>query len=150
MNSSFSLFCKYRLVNKGGGVLIAVRDHLLASAVDIETDIEIMWVQLKILQENFVIGVCYRSPNFDCSFVPRLNNCLEKLFSVQSNCIIILSGDFSFPRFDWVSDSINPSRKNKQERRPFLNAMSAFVILPNYQRTNPRRSNLGYICYYPR
>lgn len=120
MNSCFSLFRKYRLINKGGGVLIAVRDHLLASAIDIETDIVIMWVQLKILQKNFVIGLCYRSPNFDCSFVSRLKDCLEKLFSVQSKCTIILFGELSFPGFDWVSDSINPSRKTSKKAVHFL------------------------------
>ncbi|XP_032440498.1 uncharacterized protein LOC116733782 [Xiphophorus hellerii] len=87
---------------KGGGVFLYVQDHIEArSRPDLmNPQIEIIWVEMKLLDKPVLLGCCYRSPK---SKPPNLNQIHEMMTRVSGeNKDIFLMGDFNI---DWFSDS---------------------------------------------
>jgi len=58
----FVLFRQDRVVSKGGGVLLYIRDSLVASATKLENDFpEQVWCNLRYNgHRELLLGVCYR------------------------------------------------------------------------------------------
>ena len=92
--------CKQR----GGGVLLLVKEHLNAELRDDLYDNnspECVWCNIEVNKINILVGVCYRPPNTD-------QKCIEALISIinkasKHRCLIL--GDFNFPDLDWSDDS---------------------------------------------
>ena len=109
----------------GGGVMIAVKQHLVVNQVDFDCEAEIAWgkVSLRGYKDMF-IGSFYRQPkgpvSHELSKLDALNASLHHIQPLNRNNdkTIILSGDFNAGDIDWndnmvPSGSSNPTVCNK-------------------------------------
>ena len=96
--------------SKGGGVLILVRNDMVASCVpELDTDTELLWVKLQIVNTKPVyIGVFYRQPKLGAEPLKMLQDSLSKI-DLTKNPSIWLGGDFNVPDVDWEVLSRKPS-----------------------------------------
>ena len=116
----FNVYRKDRPNKSYGGVLIAVTHDLISSVVtDLDTDCEILWVQIALIGTNSLhIGSFYRPPNSDMTALDNLNLSLERL-THRTNGNIWLGGDFNAPNIDWSSMEVSPmagGRRQEQQR----------------------------------
>jgi len=98
--NGYQLFrCDRSSPNKGGGVLLYVRDSLKPAEYCVHTKFnDTVFCQLR----DLLIGVCYRSENY--AIVGDYNNSkLYDLFNEVSNKQLLLMGDFNFADVDWNS-----------------------------------------------
>ena len=108
----YTLFRKDRereVEQKGGGVLLYIRENLVAMEL-LEwrrKECEAVWVEVKGENGTAVcIGVCYRSPTASAQENEML---LEVINNVAKSKVLLLVGDFNYPMIDWVmQDSAGP------------------------------------------
>lgn len=112
--SNYTVFRKDRIGkgNSRGGVLIAVRNDVIATHVeDLDVETEVIWIKLQMVNIKPVyIGVFYRQPKLGAEPLRRLQESLSKI-DRSKNPTIWLGGDFNVPDVDW---SI-PTRKLPSE-----------------------------------
>ena len=65
--AGFNIFCRDRHIQRGSGVLLAVRNHLTCSGqFDVEIEVEMLALAISLTHKNrVVVAVFYRSPNSD-------------------------------------------------------------------------------------
>ena len=80
----------------GGGVAIYVSTRFHVSRrFDLEVaDLELLWCEIRLLNNKFLFGVCYRPPNSPVSFWDKLQESLD-LARNSGVSNIILSGDLN-------------------------------------------------------
>lgn len=71
LDPSFVAFRKVCLCKKGGGALVAVECLLRSFAINIVSDLEMLFVDVKMTDMNLVIDLCYRPPDFGSDFVSK-------------------------------------------------------------------------------
>ena len=93
---SYSVFRRDRN-RHGGGVMMLVRDHIpVTRRLDLETDCEILWLQLAARGcEAFLFGVYYRPPGNSVEALEHLSNLCS------CNLPLVICGDFNVPNIDW-------------------------------------------------
>lgn len=69
IHSDFNIHRKDIPLSRGGGVLVAIHKCFSSVAVELESDIEICFVRVKITFFHALIGVCCRPPNTDAVFI---------------------------------------------------------------------------------
>ena len=91
----------------GGGVMFidkegipAVRRH------NLETDCELLWVELSFTSTNVLVGVFYNPPNSNIDSITNLEHSLSFLHS-SNPPVVTLCGDFNLPGITW--NMINPT-----------------------------------------
>jgi hypothetical protein len=67
--------------------------------LDLENcEFELLFVEFKIFNTNFVCAVCYRPPNYcaimNSAFLTHLQNCLDRI-RLMPNTFVVLHGDFN-------------------------------------------------------
>jgi exonuclease III len=91
----------YEIINrKDGGVLIAVKNTILASPVnDLDTGCEIVWARIEIAnQKRLYIGSFYRTPSKDDpEIINQLHESVSKLTCKKDDVLpnVIINGDFN-------------------------------------------------------
>ena len=111
-NSDYDIFRRDRdssnsTKKDGGGVLLAVDSHLASlRRLDLETDIEILWVEIKLdASRSVFLGTAYLPPDSDLSVVSNFDASVEKVRSVAKlNDSIIILGDFNMSDAAWSHD----------------------------------------------
>jgi hypothetical protein len=91
----------------GGGVLIAVKDTYIATAVpELHTDCEIVWCKLELVGHKAVYLSCYYNPktNNDAS-IQEFGTSMERAARIN-NAFIIGAGDFNLPGWNWKENSL--------------------------------------------
>jgi hypothetical protein len=83
----------------GGIALYLSSDIAFKRRTDLEIfELELLFVEFKIRNINFVCGVCYRPPNYsvhlNSEFINHLQNCLDKI-RLSQNTFVVLLGDFN-------------------------------------------------------
>ena len=99
----YMMFRKDRICNRnrvhGGGVLLYVKDHLIATErkdLDTSSFKESIWCVIKCKKVELLVGVCYREPDSS-----RENDIgLQELMSKAGKMSLILMGDFNY-HIDW-------------------------------------------------
>lgn len=93
-------------MSRGGGVLIAVANHLSSSRVDVHTaiDLDQVWVKIDLREVRIFIGVVYFSP--DQAAIPskiedHLNSVRAVSDIVSTSDINLLFGDYNQPNIVW-------------------------------------------------
>ena len=78
----------------GGRILVAIRNSIPSMRrMDLETDCEVLWVQLSLLQiPNLLIGTFYRPPSSTTMYIAELANSLAQ---IPLTTPVILCGDFN-------------------------------------------------------
>ena len=99
----------------GGGILVLVRDNLtVVRHSDLESDYELLWLELFSGIGPVLFGTFYRSPGSDVS---ALNSLTLSLLSTQSKYPIVLCGDFNLPSINWSTISLTVSSPNVDNLR---------------------------------
>lgn len=111
-NSDYNVFRRDRdlSVSKkkdGGGVLTAVSSKFPSKRrVDLESNIEILWVECKVAKDRKVfIGTVYLPPDSRVSDVVALEESFDRLrLSVGQNDSVVILGDFNMSDASWKLD----------------------------------------------
>lgn len=103
-NKTFNVYRHDRQERCGGGVLIAIADHIKSFSVDVICELEITWVGLLVNHKKWIMGVCYRPPSYSLPFVEALHNTLNTIMVRFPGAPIFLLGDFNFPSISWSND----------------------------------------------
>ena len=91
----------------GGGVLLIVHNSIPSTRrQDLETDCELLWVELSLTPTNLLVGVYYNPPGHNCGSLTHLRNSLA---ITPRSSPVVLVGDFNLPNIDWSSDSPTPT-----------------------------------------
>ena len=82
-----------------GDVLIMVCDSMVAlHHTDLETNYELLWLQLHTFNKIINLAVYYRPPNISARNLHEFNSTLS---STSSNLPIVLCGDFNLHEINW-------------------------------------------------
>ena len=113
-------------MSKGGGVLIYIKDSLVASATKLENDFpEQVWCKLRYNgHHEMLVGVCYRTPT-ETVYGHIAHEQLRDLIQEVSNRDFILMGDFNYKRIDWTNNSCDTS---SMESRLFLERVNKCFV----------------------
>lgn len=134
-----------RLTKRGGGVLIAIRNHISASQVNVPGNLEMVWLQLHSQCSDILIGVCYRAPDHHASFISELHDSLSSIFNtLKPNASVILFGDFNFPNIDWNSLSSGHQFDNEFIDLALTFNLSQMITKPT--RVSHHSSNILDLC----
>lgn len=72
LDPTFISFWKDRLYKNGGDAFVAVKCSLPSFAIRIVSDLQILFVDVKIAHMNIVVGICYRALEFGRLLVSSL------------------------------------------------------------------------------
>jgi len=122
----FVLFRQDRVVSKGGGVLLYIRDSLVASATKLENDFpEQVWCKLRYNgRHELLVGVCYRTPT-ETVYGHIVHEQRRDLIQEVSNRDFILMGDFNYKGIDWTNNRCDTS---SVESRLFLDRVNKCFV----------------------
>lgn len=70
------------------------------------------WVCCRATFPHVVIGICYRPPSADSSFISQFHDAMCAIFTTYPSSPILLFGDFNFPSIDWSDIATTLSRNN--------------------------------------
>ena len=97
-DGGYSIFRRER-DRHGGGVLIFIKHDLPAVRQhDLETDCELIWIELKDATSKILLGTFYRPPSSNSEYLAQLQTSLAKIPCSQP---VVLCGDFNVPIIDW-------------------------------------------------
>ena len=93
-----------------GGVVIAVKNELLASEVKSrDSEAEIVWAKIH-LRKPLYIGSYYRNPSTSESSQTALRRSIEDVLTASlATPNVILGGDFNLPDIDWTKTEVKPN-----------------------------------------
>ena len=108
----------YEIINRkdnkfgAGGVLIAVKNTILASPVnDLDIGCEIVWARIEIANKNpLYIGSFYRTPSKDDpEIINQLHESVSKLTCKKDGVLlnVIINGDVNTPDIIWEDLTVN-------------------------------------------
>ena len=96
------------LIGKGGGVLLYIRDSLVASAIKLDNVFpEQVWCRLRY-NGQLLVGVCYRTPT-ETVYGHITHEQLRDLIQEVSNRDFILMGDSNYKGIDWINNCCDNS-----------------------------------------
>ena len=86
---------KGRLINKGGDLIIYVKNNLcFKTHTDLESnDIENIWIEVNSLKNNFLVGLFYRAPNSFTEHWSYFDETIE--LATEQNTDVMIFGDFN-------------------------------------------------------
>ena len=129
--------------SNGGGVLIAVRDGLTLSEIQLpETPAEIIWGEVTLRgSSKLILGGYYRTPSGHAvtqqeEFESSLKN-LKKY--VKNGDTIILGGDFNFKDVDWNTDTVPPGVPERKASQMLVSSLNDHHLIQ--QQREPTRQN---------
>ena len=98
----------------GGGVLILVKHTVPSIQIELDSTIEIIWVELHLEGKgNIIIGSFYGPPPLSANLINDLTASVTQVKQKFPSAKIILGGDFNCPGIDWelecLTDSYIPS-----------------------------------------
>ena len=91
---------------RGGGVMLYVKNSISAiRRTDLETNCEVLWVELSTGPSKVLLGTFYRPPSSTHEYLTQLE---MSLASIPESYTIVLCGDFNLPHLDWAEPSSRP------------------------------------------
>ena len=94
---------------QGGGVMIFVRNTIPATRRhDLETDCELLWIELCVKPSPILLGIFYRPPHTDSKYLSYLQHSLA---SISHSSSVVLCGDFNLAHIDW--QKVSPTQTCK-------------------------------------
>lgn len=113
----FNVYRCDRGARNGGGVLLAVADHIDSFCVRLNSDLEIVCCCLCLNFQKVILAVCYRPPSANPSFVSNLHDVLNSIIVRFPSSPILLLGDFNYPQIKWSHPHIfsNPFSSDAED-----------------------------------
>lgn len=108
--------------------MIAVKNVLSSDILKIASELEIIWVRVKLVCSYIIIGVCYRPPSFSGQFCDKLNECINCVVSSYPRCPVVLAGDFNYPGINWSDCSLRAGCRDSSECRDFLAVTQSYNL----------------------
>ena len=90
----YVMFMKDRMGKRGGGVLLYIKETILAYEVQLQEEAdckEALWSNLVTGHTTITIGVVYRCPNITIQNIEKIHNAISEVG--KGDCIIM--GDFN-------------------------------------------------------
>lgn len=119
---------------RGGGVAMYVKKHLKFKLLNVDGEIEQLWISVKLNGKNCSFGVAYRSPSCNYGFfINELETALSVI--VPESDVVVLMGDFN----------IDLNNSDSLASIAFLNALTAFdlvQVVETATRVTPSTSTL--------
>ena len=102
----YTMFRQDRKGNIGGGVVILVKDDIIASEQkQFQTDCEILWIKIELVGTRHLhIAAYYRPKENDAYSADEFRRSLE-MVSKEKGDIWVL-GDLNYPKLDWDKDDV--------------------------------------------
>ena len=100
----YSILRRDRLVSRGGGLLLYIKDNIRHEQLSTHSDIESIWCKLYSGKTEMRLGLYYRPPNSDGSYLEKM--CCE-IKSLCKNHTLVM-GDFNMPGINWETFSSPP------------------------------------------
>lgn len=95
---------------RGGGVAIVIKEGFQYSLLHHNTNVEMVWIVLRVSNLSILIGAAYRPPNADYSMLESLHDFLGEHSKRYSH--IIMGGDFNLPNINWNLLCAHPSSRH--------------------------------------
>ena len=90
-----------------GGVLIAVRNPIEVVECTCEFDIELLYLRIKIGEDNLIIGGVYLPPKSPKhKYLTHLDS-LESLSQAHADHNVMMFGDLNLPGLRWINDPLH-------------------------------------------
>ena len=124
---------KDRNINNGGGLIIYIKNNICYKhRPDLESDnLENIWVEIRSLKNEYLIGLFYRPPNASVHFWDNFDNTIEK--ASEENLGLVILGDFNHDILKTNTSS------------PFLRIISKYN-LQNIIKESTRVTNTPSTC----
>ena len=119
---------------RGGGVVLYVKDHLSVTREEKGKDDECESIWLRILdldRKELYIGVCYRSPSVTSEEVECLLRNIHKYAKIK----ILIMGNFNYREINWENEYLDA------EGREFLDTIND-CFLTHYVKKPTIRKNI--------
>lgn len=100
--NNFHIYRNDRKNRRAGGVLLAVRKSVQSYAINVHSDLEMIWVACVTKFTTLLIGSCYRPPDCYHSFVDDLWSSITQASKLCRTDAIYIFGNFNFPEVDWI------------------------------------------------
>lgn len=92
---------------RGGGVIIAVRNVLLATQIIIsDTIVEQLFVQVKQGPASYIIGGIYIPPNSSMEVYQTHCHTVEEICQQHQNAKLVIFGDYNLPNMKWQNENM--------------------------------------------
>ena len=127
---------------RGGGVFILVKDGFICSQINLESECEIIGVNLTLKgQKNVVLGCCYRPPWAD---IDHMNALVEAVTSIDphDNGNVWLGGDFNLPHIDWENMCITTGNHHVKQSEVLINTVNDHSLTQVIESTTRQDSIL--------
>lgn len=107
------IFCNFKIfredrnktgVDRGGGILIAVRNSIFSTRIEVDDDdpdFEMIFVLLKLGSTDLIISSAYIPPSSDVSSYIDFVSTVEDVHERLNNPNSIIAGDFNLPNIIW-------------------------------------------------
>ena len=113
---------------KGGGVFILVRIFFTSCEIEIDTECEALFVDLKLVdQQNVKIGCLYRPPWSDETYMKDFERVVKHV-DPHRNGNLWIGGDFNLPKIDWTHQKILPQNPSGKISTALLNLTNDFSL----------------------
>ena len=121
----YNIHRKDREEGLGGGVMICIKKHILCNELNIETDKEVCFIDIKTSNSSLRIGIVYRPPTMTTENSTNLCNVLRN--QLENSRQYVVFGDFNFPGINWLSTS--PSNMAENYFLNILDELGAFQMI---------------------
>jgi len=110
-------------------ILILVRN--VFRYVDLDTDSELLWIELCTNKASVLFGVAYQPSGSSVNYLEEMHNSL--LCAVNKNIPVLICGDFNLPNIDWSVVSPSPSTPVAAAFSDIISDFSQLVTFPSHK-----------------
>lgn len=106
-------------------MLIAICKKFIALPIIINSFLECVFVSLRLVSTDLIIGVFYRPPDMNSTFESEFNRVVVEVCTRFPNAVLVFFGDFNYPNIEWSTLSVSSTDTQAQE---FLNSCLDFSL----------------------
>ncbi|KAI5692287.1 hypothetical protein M8J75_004218 [Diaphorina citri] len=118
-------------VDRGGGVVIAIKKNLKSSIIKLENqdNLEILAVRFKIKSRKFVVSTVYIQPDSPSEEFLKYSYVLDEIMRKFSDSNIIFTGDSNLPNITWDPSTCEPIiNRNSTAAEVFISSLEFHTL----------------------
>lgn len=94
-SKSLNIYRRDRDGRQGGGTLLAISKRFKSFLTNVMSTLEVIW--LVVNNKTLVLGICYRPPDTDISFVQEFHDNINEITMRYPSSSITILGNFNYP-----------------------------------------------------